>query len=145
MYSIRKYQKQTQTVIPAKNRRAASALVEMMLAVAILIIALLTTSTTYVAGKRQIADQKQYQAAAQLASQKLEEVRAAGYFGITEGLEEEEIFAHGLACKRNSVIELTGNPAAEVPYHCKKVTVTIIWEGSAREPRQAKFVTYVEP
>jgi type II secretory pathway pseudopilin PulG len=129
----------------ARRKEAGSTLIELMLAIAIMIIALLGTSSTYVSGRRQIVSQRYYQAAAQLASQKLEETKAAGYTGLAEGEEDEELSLFGLTYQRHTAIELTAEPSTEVPKPCMKVTVTIQWTGTAGDQHEAEFVTYVGP
>jgi Tfp pilus assembly protein PilV len=129
----------------ARRTKAGSALIELMLAIVILIIALLGTSTTYVSGRRQIVSQRYYQAAAQLASQKLEEAKATGYAGLAEGEENETIPMYELTYHRHTVTALTAAPTPEVPKPCKKVTVTIQWTGTARDTHQTEFITYVGP
>lgn len=149
MYTIHKSGGRTQGIIPdaatKKKHRAGSALIELMLAITILIIVLLGTSTTYVTGRKQIVSQRYYQAAAQLASQKLEETKATGYSGLAEGEEGEEISLFGLAYQRHTVIELTAEPTTEVPKPCMRVTVTIQWTGTAGDQHEAEFITYVGP
>jgi type II secretory pathway pseudopilin PulG len=149
LYSIQKSRGRTQGVSPVaatKNgRRTGSALIELMLAITILIIVLLGTSTSYVSGRRQIVSQQHYQAAAELASQKLEEIKAVGYSGLAEGEQDEELPLYGRTYHRNTKIELTGVPSVDVPKPCKKVAVTITWAGMAQEPHEAKIVTYVGP
>ena len=149
MYSIHKSRGRTQGIIPdaatKKNHRAGSALIELMLAITILIIVLLGTSTTYVTGRKQIVSQRYYQAAAQLSSQKLEETKAAGYAGLVEGEEDEELSLFGLTYQRHTVIELTAEPSTEAPKPCMKVTVTIQWTGTAGDQHEAEFITYVGP
>jgi type II secretory pathway pseudopilin PulG len=129
----------------ARRNKSGSALIELMLAITILIIVLLGTSSTYVSGRRQIVSQRYYQAAAQLASQKLEETKAAGYAGLAEGVEDEEITIYGIAFQRQTLIELTAEPTLEVPKPCLEATVTIQWTGTSQDQHQAQFVTYVGP
>jgi type II secretory pathway pseudopilin PulG len=149
MHSIHKSRGRTQGIIPVaatkKNHRAGSALIELMLAIAVLLIVLLGTSTTYVSGRRQIVNQRYYQAAAQLASQKLEEAKALGYASLAEGEANEELSLFGLDYQRHTVIELTAEPSTEVPKPCMKVTVTIQWTGTAQDQHQVEFITYVGP
>ncbi len=149
MCSIRKFGKQPQAVslnVTTKNSRSkGSALIELMLAVAILIIVLLGTSTTYVSGRKQIVSQRYYQAAAQLASQKLEETKALGYAGLAEGEEDENFSLNGIAYQRHTVTELTAEPTTEIPKPCLKVTVAVQWTGTAGDTHQAEFITYIGP
>lgn len=116
-----------------------------MLAIAILIIVLFGTSTTYVSGRKQIAGQQYYRAAAQLASQKLEETKALGYSGLTESKQQEEATMYGIDYLINTQTELTDVPSSDVPKPCMKITVTIQWTGSAEDSHEAQFVTYVGP
>jgi type II secretory pathway pseudopilin PulG len=147
VYSLSKNRTRTITTAVAayKNSRTGSALIELMLAIAILIIALLGTSSTYVSGRKQIVNQRFYQAAAQLASQKLEDAKSLGYAGLTESEEDETIPLYGINYQRHTVTELTAEPTSEIPKPCMKVTVTIQWTGTAGDNHQTEFVTYVGP
>jgi hypothetical protein len=116
-----------------------------MLAITVLLIVLLGTSTTYVTGRRQIVGQRYYQAAAQLASQKLEDVKALGYAGLAEGEQDEDFSIYGLDYQRHTVIQLTAEPTVEIPRPCYKVTVTIRWTGTAQDNHQSSFATYIGP
>jgi prepilin-type N-terminal cleavage/methylation domain-containing protein len=133
------------TSIGGKVRRGGMTLIEVMVAITILMIALIGTSSMYVSGRRYVGSQQKYQVAAQLASQRLEELKAVGYPGITVGETEEELSVCGLNCKRYSRIELTAEPTADFPKPCKKVTVVVVWPGAAQEDREVKLVTYIGP
>jgi type II secretory pathway pseudopilin PulG len=125
--------------------KTGSTLIEVMLAIAILIIALVGTSSTYVSGRGQISNQKHYQAAAYLASQKLEEIKAFNYLDINEGEEDETLSLYGISYQRHTEIVLTAAPTPALPKPCKKITVTIQWTGKATDEHTAKLVTYVGP
>jgi Tfp pilus assembly protein PilE len=128
-----------------KGSRTGSTLVEVIIAVAILILALIGYSSTFVSGRKQILNQRQYQMAVHLTSQRMEEIKAGGYLGATVGEQEEELSLDGLACTRTAVIELTAAPSGPVPQPLKKVTVTTSWTGTAQDPHQIKLVTYIGP
>ncbi len=127
-----------------KDRRRGVTLIEVMLAVLILAIALIGTSSTYVTGRRFIVDQRYYRAAAQLASQKLEELEASSYDNIGDVNEVEDLSVDGLAYQRRTQTVLTATPTAEVPKPCKKATVTIVWSTAGCQ-HQARLVTYIGP
>jgi Tfp pilus assembly protein PilV len=116
-----------------------------MVAALILVIALIGTSSTYVSGRWQIANQRYYRAAAQLASQKLEELKANGYDNINVGQDDEELTIGGLTYERRTQTVLTAAPSAEVPKPCKKATVTIRWSLRGENQHEARLVTYIGP
>lgn len=149
MYSIFRVRQDTQTIFAAiagnDRGRHGTSLVEVMLAILILIIAVIGVSTTYVTGRRELVNQRYYQAAAQLAVQSIEELKAGGYASISDGEEEEEFTVNGLTYVRNVQTELTETPSAEVPSPCQKVTVTITWSLAGGDRHQARLVTYIGP
>ena len=122
-----------------------SALVEVMLAITILIIAVIGTSSSFVTGRKQITGQQHYRAAAQLASQKLEEIKALAYADINEIEEDEELTLYGTDYQRHTEITLTATSTPSLPKPCKKVEVTIGWTGAAGDEHDAKLVTYIGP
>lgn len=149
MYSIFNARQDTQTIFEAiaRNgvRRRGTSLVEVMLAVLIMVIVLMGVSSVYVSGRRELVKQRYYQAAAQLASQSLEELKASGYADVNEGEVEEEFTVNGLTYVRSTLTELTATPSTEVPQPCKKVTVAITWSLAGGDQHQARFVTYIGP
>jgi len=122
-----------------------STLIEVMLAIAILIIAIFGTSSSFVTGRKHIVGQQHYRAAAHLASQKIEEIKAIAYPDVNEIDADEELDLYGWNYNRNTKINLTSTPTADLPKPCKKVTVTIGWNGSAGDAHEVKLVTYVGP
>lgn len=165
---MQKKQDNTPTVTASirTNRafRKGVTLVEVALAIVIMIISLLGVSSAYVSGKRQIIKQAQYQLAVNLASEKLEEIKAQGYFAtevdeaedayFDEGDEEltdeeddnrEKLSLYGLPCFRQTMVELTAETTPDVPNPCKKVTVTVKWTGLAEDPHEVKLITYIGP
>jgi Tfp pilus assembly protein PilV len=144
MNDRRKKVRTTKYACCLKNRCGGLTLVEVMLAVLILIISLIGTSLTYVSGRRFLVGQQYYRAAVQLASQKLEELKASGYDNINEGEEEEEVSMNGLTYIRHTQIELTADPTAGVPMPCEKATVTIVWTLGA-DQHETQLVIYIGP
>lgn len=133
------------TSVGKKIPRTGMTLIEVMLAITILMIVLIGTSSMYVSGRRYVNSQQKYQVAAQLASQRLEQLKGAGYLGIAVGQTEEELTAAGLTCKRQTTIQLTAAPTTDFPKPCKKVTVAVTWTDVAQEDRQVKLATYIGP
>jgi Tfp pilus assembly protein PilV len=119
-------------------------LVEVMLAIAILIIALVGTSLMYASGRRFLVGQQHYRMAVQLASQKLEQLKASGYDNIAEGEEEREFLIDGLTYLRHTQVELTADPTADMPMPCKKATVTTVWSSGA-DQHETQLVIYIGP
>ncbi len=111
-----------------------------MIAILVIVIALLGISTSYVSGRRHLASQREYQTAALMASQKIEEVKALGYEGVSVSEEEEELSLGNYTYARHTSIELTATPSTDNPKPCKKVTVTINWL-----QHEARIVTYIGP
>jgi type II secretory pathway pseudopilin PulG len=139
-------QRQKTNLITAFSRLTlGSTLIEVMLAIAILIIAVFGTSSTFVTGRKYIVSQQHYQAAAHLASQKIEEIKAKAYTDVNEMVSDEQVSMYDCTYSRNTQIQLTATPTADVPKPCKKVTVTIGWTGSAGDAHQVKLVTYIGP
>jgi Tfp pilus assembly protein PilV len=149
VYSVFRARQDTQTISTAiagnDRRRYGTSLVEAMLAILILIIAVMGVSSTYVSGRRELANQRQYQGAAQLASRSIEELKAAGYDSIDEGEEEAEFTINGLTYVRGIQTELTAAPSIEVPKPCKKATITITWSLTGEDRHRARLVTYIGP
>jgi Tfp pilus assembly protein PilV len=150
VYFIFRARQDTQTIFTAvtglDRRRHGTSLVEVMLAILILIIAVIGVASTYVSGRRELVNQRYYQAAAQLAAQSIEELKASDYAAIGEGEEEEELTVNGLTYVRSTKTELTAAPSTELPKPCKKVTVTITWSlVGGEDQHEARLVTYIGP
>jgi Tfp pilus assembly protein PilV len=128
----------------SRAARRGSTMVEVMIAAIILVIALIGTSALFVSGRRHIINQQFYRAAAHLASQKLEELKAKGYASIAEEDVEENLSFNGVAFQRRTVTQLTAAPSADTPKPCKKATVTISWS-LVNDRHQATLVTYIGP
>jgi Tfp pilus assembly protein PilV len=134
------------TAVAAENNRLrGSTIIEVMLAVLIMVIAVIGVSSSFVSGRRFVVDQRYYQAAAQLASQKLEELKAAGYDNINTGQEEEELTVGQQPYLRRTQIVLTATPTTDVPKPCKKAAVTIQWTLYGLDVHEATLITYIGP
>jgi Tfp pilus assembly protein PilV len=132
-----------------KNRsfRRGVTLVEVVISIVVMIISLLGISTAYVSARRHIIRQRYYQSAVHLASQKIEEMKAAGYSAIKvdEDDEVEELSLFGLEYYRHTKVEPTAEPTASVPNPCKKVIVAVQWAGEVEDRHEVKLVTYIGP
>ena len=134
-----------------QRQRSGMTLIEAMLAVLILTIVVVGISTSFVSGRRFVVSQQNYQAAAQLAIEKFEEIKTIGYDdmladdeGVKE-IEEKSFTVNGQRYVRRTYIEHTVKPSSELPKPCKKVTVIINWTLNGTHPHQSKLVTYIGP
>jgi type II secretory pathway pseudopilin PulG len=126
------------------NRCRGMTMIEVMIAAVIIVIAVIGTTATFVSGRKFIIDQQYYREAAQLASQKFEELKADGYTKIVEGEHTEHETFNGINYQIETLTEMSSVPSALVPKPCKKVTVTISWT-VIRDNHKAVLVTYIGP
>jgi len=121
-----------------KGFRKGVGLVEVMAAVVILIIILLGSSYLYVAGRGQLAKQQKNQVALNLASQRLEELKAEPYENIKIG-ESHDVAAVG-ETPYVRTIETTDKGVV------KQVKVTVQWsDGSDTSNHEISLVTRIAP
>jgi type II secretory pathway pseudopilin PulG len=128
-------------IMTVKQRKSVAAftLVEVMAAILIVIIVIAGSSFLFVAGRGQVALQKQYRAAAQLASQKLEELKAGSYASIAAGTTTySPVPLEGLSYSRSVNTVVNANPLY------KEVTVTISWL-QGNNSRNVSMVTCIAP
>jgi len=128
-------------IIPA---RPGMTIIEVMLAALILVIAIIGTSSSYVLARRLVVKQQHSRAAVQFASQKLEQLKAAGYDNVAVGQNEETLSVERQSYLRRTQVILTAQPTTEVPKPCKKVTVTVVWSYIAGQ-NESCLVTYIGP
>ena len=121
--------------IVQKSKKGTS-LVEVMTAVLILTIVILGGSFFYVASTNQINLREQYRAACRLAGQKLEELKASDYDGVTIGEVNDSLTLENSTYSRSVVTEDLGL--------YKKVVVTVNW-GPAGMGRNVSLVTLIAP
>lgn len=120
-------------------------LIEVLISAVILMLAVMGYSSSYVQGRKFIANQRYYQSAVQLTCQKMEEIKSRGYSMISIG-EEEEIFElFGKPCIRHCIIELASVPSESKPQPCKKVTVITSWINFSQDSHEVKLITFVSP
>lgn len=114
-------------------------LIEVMVAVLIITIVIAGGSFLFVAGRGQVALQKQYRAAAQLAAQKLEELKAGSYTDIVAGTTTySSVTLEGVSYSKSVETVDTGS--------YKQVTVTIGWtQGNGDNSRSVSMVTCIAP
>jgi prepilin-type N-terminal cleavage/methylation domain-containing protein len=122
----------------SKGRRTHKgiSLIEVMLAISILAIVVLGTAFFSFHTSGQVSLGKQYRAALQLASQKMEQLRADNEIGldVTEGETSEEVSSGDLSYTRTTVIEDSGLN--------KEVTVTVSWTQMGKE-RNVSLVSLI--
>ena len=120
----------------ARRSQRGTSLIEVMLAISILAIVVLGTAffSFYTSG--QIGLGKQYRAALQLASQKMEQLRADNEIGIdiTEGETSEEVSSGDLSYTRTTVVDDSGSN--------KEVTVTVSWTQMGKD-RNVSLVSLI--
>ncbi len=121
--------------IVRKSKKGTS-LVEVIVAALILAIVMLGGSFFYVASTNQINLREQYRAASRLASQKLEELKAASYDAVTIGDLKDGLTLENSTYSRSVVTEDLGL--------YKKVTVTVNW-GPVGMGRNVSLVTLIAP
>jgi Tfp pilus assembly protein PilV len=126
------------------NRYRGMTMIEVMIAAAIIVIAVIGTMATFVSGRKFIIDQQYYREAAQLASQKFENLKADGYTKIVEGEHTEHEIFNGITYQIETLIEMSSAPSATIPKPCKRVTVTISW-AVIKDNHKAVLVTYIGP
>ncbi|MBN1805541.1 MAG: prepilin-type N-terminal cleavage/methylation domain-containing protein [Sedimentisphaerales bacterium] len=103
----------------ARKSKKGMSLVEVMIAVFISAIVMLGGSFFFVASTGQINLREQYRAASRLASQKLEELKAADYDEVTEGEVTDSVTLEKSSYQRSVVTTDIGS--------YKQVTVTVGW------------------
>ena len=118
--------------------KRGTSLIEVMLAISILAIVVLGTAffSFYTSGQIRLG--KQQRAALQLASQKLEQLRADNKMGIEIPVAEssEEISSGDTSYTRTTTVENSGL--------CKEVTVTVRWTQTGRDREISLVSLYTE-
>jgi prepilin-type N-terminal cleavage/methylation domain-containing protein len=122
----------------------AFTLIEVMLAVLIIAITLICTPYTYVLARRFVVNQRYSRAAVQLAAQKIETLKAAGYSGIASSIPEETLTVGEQSFLRQTQVSLTAAPTAAIPKPCKELMVTVLWPLGTSQ-HQVTLVTYIGP
>ncbi|MBN1391923.1 MAG: prepilin-type N-terminal cleavage/methylation domain-containing protein [Sedimentisphaerales bacterium] len=116
--------------------KTAFTIVEVMVAVLIVAIVVIGGSFLFVMGKAQISRQKRFRAATQLASQKLEQLKAGSYDSIAD--ESNSVVLEGITYTR--IVDQ--EPDANGLY--KQVTVTVGWNQGAAS-HDISMVTCIAP
>jgi Tfp pilus assembly protein PilV len=124
------------TTIARKSKKGTS-LVEVMVAVLILTIVMIGGSFFNVASSSQINLRKQYRAAARLAAQKLEELKAGNYDAIAIGEAKDSISLEKSSLYSRSIV-------TEDLGLYKQVRVTVHW-GQVGKENNVSLVTLIAP
>jgi prepilin-type N-terminal cleavage/methylation domain-containing protein len=119
--------------ITPKSEKGMS-LVEVMIAVFISAIVMLGGSFFFVAGTSQINLREQYRAASRLASQRLEELKAAEYDTVAEGEVTDSVTLENSSYSRKVVTKDLGS--------YKQVTVTVSW---GKTGSNVSLETFISP
>ncbi len=120
----------------------AFTLIEVMVAVVIMVIALMGTSYAYALARRFVVNQRYSRVAVQLAAQKIETLKAAGYNSIALSIPQETLTVAGHSYLRQTQVSLTAAPTADVPKPCKQLTVTVLWSLGTNQ-HQVTLATYI--
>ena len=112
------------------------ALVEIAVAILIFTLVIIGAYSSYVYARKQIGLRKHYRVAVQLAAQKLEELKAAGYNDIEEGGTVENTSLEGFSYSRNTNTEDVGL--------YKKIQVNVNWQQMGRV-HNVNLATFIAP
>ena len=118
-----------------KSKKGVS-LIEVMIAVLISTIVMLGGSFFFVSSTNQINLRRQYRVASQLASQKLEELKAVDYDTIEIGEAKDSVTLKNSTFSRSVVTKDIGS--------YKQVNVSVNW-GPEDQQRNINLVTYIAP
>jgi prepilin-type N-terminal cleavage/methylation domain-containing protein len=118
-----------------KSKKGVS-LVEIMIAVIISTIVMLGGSFFFVSSTNQINLRRQYRVASQLASQKIEELKAVDYDTVAIGVVEDSVTLKNSSYSRSVLVQDLGS--------YKEITVNINW-GPAGQMHDVSLVTLIAP
>lgn len=116
--------------------KKGTSFIEVLVAIVIFSIVITGGSILFVSGRNQINLRERYRVCVQLASQKLEQLKAGNYEDIAVGEAEEGLSLEGLSFSRSAVAEDLGS--------YKKVTVTVHWPQMGKE-HNVSLVTLLAP
>jgi prepilin-type N-terminal cleavage/methylation domain-containing protein len=119
-----------------KSKKKGVSIIEVMIAVLITAIVMLGGSMFFASSTGQISLREQYRAASRLASQKLEETKAADYDSVTEGEVTDSVTLESSSYNRSVVTQDLGS--------YKEVTVNITW-GPLGQQKNISLITYIAP
>ncbi len=118
-----------------RKSMAAFTLIEVMVAILIVTIVVAGGSFLFVMGRGQIAQQKRYRVATQLAAQKLEELKATVYASIVSDSNSTSL--EGISYTIDTTV-------VDVNSSYKTSTVTVSWE-QADTTHNVSLVTIISP
>jgi prepilin-type N-terminal cleavage/methylation domain-containing protein len=122
--------------LPVRKSKKGVSLVEVIIAVLISAIVMLGGSFFFASSTGQINLREQYRAASRLASQKLEQLKAADYDTVTEDTVTDSVSLESTSYNRTVVTQDLGS--------YKEVTVTVSW-GPVGQVKSVDLVTYIAP
>jgi Tfp pilus assembly protein PilV len=120
------------------KRKTAKALtlIEVMVSILILTIVMLGCSALFITGRKHINTREHYRVALQLASQKLEELKAGSYDDIQEYEPQEHLSIKGVSYYRSTNAKNGGL--------YKEVQVDVQWT-EANKIHNVNLVTFIAP
>lgn len=123
-------------MVSVAKSRAGTTFIEVLVAMLVFIIVVTGGFFLFFSGRNQINLRERYRVAAELASGKLEELKAGNYYDIGEGVTEEGVSVGGLSFNRSTTAEDQGLN--------KKVTVTVNWPQMGKD-HNVELVTVIAP
>jgi len=132
----RRFWRKDSSISKILKPKKGTSLVEVVVAMLILTILIIGGHHHFVYGRGQIALQGHYRVAAQLAAQKLEELKASNYNDIVEGPTEETLSIGDLSCSRSTDTNDVGL--------YKQINVTVHWSQLGKD-RNVSLDTFMAP
>jgi len=120
-----------------KEKKGLS-IVEVMVAVLVLLIMLIGSSFLFVYGKSKIKQQGDYRIAAQIAAQRIEQLKAGDYSAIPKDQTQESLSSGDLSCSR--ITEVTAQDGGSY----KEVKVTVLW-GPEHDRHNVSLISCIAP
>ena len=125
-------------MVTIRKSKKGTSLVEAVVAISVLSIIIVGSSLLFVSGQSYIDMRGRHRIAAELAAQKLEELKAGNYNDITEGETEESFSLDDLPYTRSVATETRDGGLY------KKVQVTVSWQQIGKQ-RNVSLATFIAP
>lgn len=125
-------------MVAIRKSKKGTSLVEAVVAILVLSIIILGSSFLFVSGQGYIDMRGRHRIAAELAAQKLEELKAGNYNDIAEGETEESFSLDDLPYTRSVATETRDGGLY------KKVQVTVSWQQMGKQ-RNVSLDTFIAP
>jgi len=119
-----------------RKLKKGMSIIEVVFALLILLIVIIGSSHLFAYGKGQISLRENYRSALQLASQKLEQIKADDYYNVQEGEMNENLSIGNLACTISTEILDLGS--------YKNVLTVVCWMQMGKQ-HDVSLVTLIVP